>query len=245
MKKYLFFFFSVLFLISAVNAKVDFHEVAKGQIEVTDKNILDFFTDEIKSALPSENSDEKEINKNIFEANQKLLDSFKKDLPENVTAVSLIKIIDNKFSPMVKKITGIKFTVNKIKKDNDKFVITLDYEIKNQQFLKWLGYNLSKGVWILGKGSVFTVIDVVKTVAVMYIMVYYIYPYLTTYAVNHPGQTANLVWTNFRYNFLYKIISNPLGTIVSGVVAAKVVLPLLSSAYDLTSGFFKDVVPYI
>ena len=140
MKKYLFFFLSLLFLNgNNVNANVNLHEVAKGQIEVTDKNILDFFTSEIKSALPAENSDNKGLNKKIFDENKKLLDSFKNDLPENVTAVSLIKMIDKQFSPLVKKITGIKFTVNKIKKDNDKFVITLDYEIKSQQFLKWLG----------------------------------------------------------------------------------------------------------
>ncbi len=239
MKKCLFFLFSLFLVTGSVSSKVNFHDVSKGQIEVTSENILDFFSGEIKSTLPTEDSDKKEVNKKISEKNQKILESFKKDLPENPTAVSLIKIIDKKFSPLVKKITGIKFTVNKIKKDNDKFVITLNYEIKNQQFLKWLGYNLSKGVWVLGKGSVFTVVDIVKSVAVMYIMVYYIYPYLTEYAINHPGQTANLVWTNF----LYKIYSNPLGSIVSGFAAAKVVLPYLSSVYDLTPEFLKPIIP--
>ena len=94
-------------------------------------------------------------------------------------------------------------------------------------------------MWILGKGSVFTAVDIVKSVAVMYIMVYYVYPQIITYATSHPGQTANLVWTNF----LYKIYSNPLGSIVSGFSAAKVALPYLSSVYDLAPEFLKPIVP--
>ena len=239
MKKCLFFLFSLFLVTGSVSSKVDFHDVSKGQVEVTSENILGFFEGEIKNALPTEDSDKKEVNKKIYEENKQLLDSFKNDLPENPTAISLIKIVDNKFSPCIKKITGIKFSVNKIKEADGKFVITLNYEIKNQQFLKWLGYNLSKGVWILGKGSVFTVIDVVKSVAVMYIMVYYIYPQIAKYAVSHPAQTANFMWTNF----LYKIYSNPLGSIVSSFAAAKVVLPYLSSAYDLTPEFLRPIIP--